>query len=405
VSAASPPAPGAPAPGAPAPPDFVARARALAPALAARAARGDELRRLPDETIADFRDAGLFRMLQPSRWGGHEVDPRALFDTQIAIATACASSAWVLGVVAVHAWQLALFPLEAQDEVWGRDPHTLISSSYAPTGRIERAPGGYRVSGRWSFSSGCDHCQWVFLGGFVPPLEPGAPPDMRTFLLPRASYTIDDNWHVAGLKATGSKDIVVDDAFVPEHRTHRLIDGYKRSSPGNQANPAPLYRLPFGQIFVRSVSTSAIGIAQGALDAFTASAAKRIAAGDGAKVAEDPTTQAVCARAAATIDEVVLVLHRNLDELMALARAGADMPIDRRVRFRHDSAVAVDRCVAAVDDLFTASGGRAIFLGHPLLRCFLDAHAARAHYANNPDKPGRNFGRVLLELKNQDYFI
>src|SRR5207253_2212904 len=129
------------------------------------------------------------------------------------------------------------------EDVWGRDSETLISSSYAPTGQIERDDGGYRVSGRWSFSSGCDHCQWVFLGGFVP-VEAGQLPDMRTFLLPRADYRIDDNWHVAGLKATGSKDIVVDGAFVPEHRTHKLIDGYKQRSPGNAVNTAPLYRLP-----------------------------------------------------------------------------------------------------------------------------------------------------------------
>lgn len=385
--------------------ELVRRAAALAPILAERAAEAEALRRLPDATIADFREAGFFRMLQPARFGGLEVDPKVFFDVQMTVAAACPSSAWVLGVVAVHNWQLALFAPEAQDEVWGEDSGTLISSSYAPTGKITRAEGGYRVSGRWSFSSGCDHCQWVFLGGFVPPDPEAKAPDMRTFLLPRRDYRIDDTWHVAGLKATGSKDIVVEDAFVPEHRTHRLIDGYKRNSPGNAVNPAPLYRLPFGQIFVRSVSTSAIGAAQGALDAYRAIASKRLAASDGAKVAEDPTTQRVCASAASTIDEVRLVLYRNLDEMMELARSGQEIPIERRVRFRYDSANAVARCVAVVDELFTASGGRAIFLNSPMLRYFLDVHAARAHYANNPDKPGRNFGGVLLAAKNQDYFI
>jgi 3-hydroxy-9,10-secoandrosta-1,3,5(10)-triene-9,17-dione monooxygenase len=384
---------------------LVARAAALGSALRERAPKADELRRIPDETIADFKEAGFFRMLQPSRWGGLEVDPGTFFDVQTTVATACPSSAWVLGVVAVHAWQLALFPLQAQEEVWGTDRGTLISSSYAPTGKIARADGGYRVSGRWSFSSGCDHCQWVFLGGFVPSEAEGKPPEMRTFLLPRSDYRIDDNWHVAGLKGTGSKDIVVENAFVPEHRTHRLIDGFKRQSPGNAVNEAPLYRLPFGQIFVRSVSTSAIGAAMGAYAAFIEAAAKRVAASDGAKVAEDPSTQTVCARAAMLIDETRLVLHRNFDEMMALVRAGKDIAIDRRVRFRHDSAMAVVKSVEAVDLLFTASGGRAIFLGSPLLRYFLDVHAARAHYANNPDTPGRNFGGVELGAKTTDYFI
>jgi 3-hydroxy-9,10-secoandrosta-1,3,5(10)-triene-9,17-dione monooxygenase len=385
--------------------ELVARAIALKDTLAARRARADELRRIPDETIADFREAGFFRMLQPSRWGGLEVDPGTFFDVQMAVASACPSSAWVLGVVAVHAWQLALFPLEAQGEVWGTDPGTLISSSYAPTGKIARAEGGYRVSGRWSFSSGCDHCTWVFLGGFIPPEVEGKPPEMRTFLLPRSDYRIDDTWHVAGLKGTGSKDIVVENAFVPEHRTHKLIDGYKRQSPGNAVNPAPLYRLPFGQIFVRSVSTSAIGAAEGALAAFLANAAKRVAASDGAKVSEDPSTQTVCARAASLVDEARVILKRNFEEMMSLVRAEKDIPVDRRVRFRHDSAMAVVKSVEAVDLLFTASGGRAIFLDSPLLRFFLDVHAARAHYANNPEKPGRNFGGVQLGAKTVDYFI
>jgi 3-hydroxy-9,10-secoandrosta-1,3,5(10)-triene-9,17-dione monooxygenase len=172
--------------------ELIERARAMAPALRGRAAEGDSLRRLPDATIQDMKDAGFFRMLQPSRWGGHEVDPRTFFEVQWTLAAACPSTAWVLGVVGVHAWQLALFPLEAQQEVWGDDSSTLISSSYAPTGKVEIVEGGYRVSGRWSFSSGSDHCKWAFLGGFVP-TAPGERPDMRTFLLPRRNYRIEDN--------------------------------------------------------------------------------------------------------------------------------------------------------------------------------------------------------------------
>jgi 3-hydroxy-9,10-secoandrosta-1,3,5(10)-triene-9,17-dione monooxygenase len=385
--------------------DVLARARLLLPSLAARARAAEQLRRLPDETVAELKQGGFFRLLQPSRWGGAEADPGTFFETQLAFASACPSTAWVFGVVAVHNWQLALFPLAAQEEVWGDDPDALISSSYAPTGKVERADGGYRISGRWSFSSGCDHCQWVFLGGLVPPEKEGGRPEMLTFLVPRRDYRIDDNWHTIGLKATGSKDIVVDGAFVPEPRTHRLLDGFRQASPGNEVNPAPLYRLPFGQIFVRSVSTSAIGAALGALDVYTAIAAKRVAAGDGQKVAEDPAAQLVAAQAAALIDEARVVLHRNFDEMMTRVKANQEIALDRRLRFRYDSAQAVVKSVAAVDLLFTASGGRAIFVDSPMQRYFLDVHAARAHYANNPDKPARNWGSVQLGLKNADFFI
>jgi 3-hydroxy-9,10-secoandrosta-1,3,5(10)-triene-9,17-dione monooxygenase len=383
-----------------------ARAVAMAPALSERVTEAERLRRIPDATIAAFHDAGFFRMLQPARWGGFEHDPQVFYDVQTTVGAACASSAWVLGVLGVHAWQLALFPLEAQEEVWGSDSSTLISSSYAPTGKVAREPGGFALSGRWSFSSGCDHGQWAFLGGMVPPPAGEAgPPEMRTFLVPRKDWRIEDNWHVMGLKGTGSKDVVIDGCFVPEHRTHKLIDGFKRNSPGNAHNPAPLFKLPFGQVFVRSVSTTAIGIAQGALDAYRKNTASRIAASDGAKVALDPSAQTVAAYAAGVIEDLRGTLHRNFDEMLAAVRGGGDLPIERRVKWRVDSSLAVVKSAEVVDALFTESGGRAIFDGSPLQRAFLDVHAARAHYANNPEKPARNLGAVLLGQKNTDFFI
>ncbi len=386
--------------------ELIARAVALQPVLRERLPEADGLRRLPDATIADFHGAGFFRILQPARWGGMEHDPHVFFEVQATIGAACASSAWVLGVLGVHAWQLALFPLATQQEVWGQDTSTLISSSYAPTGKVERTSGGFRLSGRWSFSSGCDHGQWAFLGGLVPPAAEGAPPEMRTFLVPRADYGIEDNWHVMGLKGTGSKDVVIrEPVLVPEERTHKLVDGYKRSSPGNEHNPAPLFRLPFGQVFVRSVSTTAIGIAQGALDTYCKTAAARVGAADGAKVALDPAAQAVAARAATVIADLRGQLRGNFDEMMALVRAGEDLPLEKRLRWRLDSSLAVARSVEVVDALFTESGGRAIFDGSPMQRAFLDVHAARAHHANNPEKPARNLGGVLLGARNTDFFV
>jgi len=382
--------------------DMVRRARALLPELRERLSQADELRRLPDQSVADLKRLGFFRMLQPARWGGLELDPQFFFECQWTLASVCPSTAWVLGVVAVHAWQLGLFPLEAQAEVWGEDPSVLISSSYAPTGQVERVEGGFRISGRWSFSSGCDHCDWVFLGGFAPS---EGHPDMRTFLLPKRDYVIEDNWDTMGLRGTGSKDIVVSGAFVPEHRTHRFSDGFKQKSPGNAVNPAPLFKLPFGQIFVRSVSTSAIGIAQGALDAFLEVARGRVAASDGSKVSADPTTQAISSRAEAVIDECRVVLLRSFDEMMACVRADQPISIERRVKFRYESGMVATKCVSVVDELMSASGGRAIFKGAPIQRYFLDAHAARAHYANNPDKPGRNYGGIQLGHKTTDFFI
>ncbi len=382
--------------------DLVAWAEALGPALRERVPLTRELRQVPPATIEDLHQAGFFRMLQPQSRGGFEVHPNTFFEVQIALAAACPSTAWVMSVLAVHAWQLALFDPKAQEEVWA-DERALISSSYAPTGKVKRVEGGFHLSGRWSFSSGCDHCGWIFLGGMVPPREEGGQPQMRTFLVPRSDWSIEDNWHVAGLVGTGSKDIVVEGCFVPEHRTHRFIDGFTGKNHGG--HEATLYRLPFGQIFVRSVSTSSVGCLQGALAAYLDVGRKKLAASTGERVAVDPVAQMVCAEAQATLDEVRLVLHRSFDEMWGQLERGETLPLQRRVQFRYESARAVQRCTEAVDALFTASGGRSLFIGQDIQRFFQDVHGVRAHFANKPERPGRNLGGVLLGLENTDLFL
>src|SRR6185437_15634358 len=201
--------------------DWVERARALIPALKERSDQATAERRIPAETIAELREGGFFRVVQPKRHGGLELDPRVLFDIQMTLAEGCMSTAWVYGVVAVHPFQLALFDARAQRDVWDKNPDVLVSSSYQPVGKVERAEGGFVLSGRWGFSSGCDHCDWVLLGAMIPPPSPNDPPDMRTFLLPRSDYRIVHDWNVFGLQGTGSHGIVVEKAFVPDYRTHR----------------------------------------------------------------------------------------------------------------------------------------------------------------------------------------
>ena len=388
-------------------PIYLSKAEALGEALSERRSACEAAARIPEATVRDLHDAGLWRLLQPARYGGAEAHPNSFLACQMAIAKHCPSTAWVYGVVAVHAWQLALFDAAAQDEVWGDDPTTLISSSYAPTGKVRRVEGGFEVSGRWNFSSGSELCQWVFLGGFAPPEEgaPPGPPDMRTFLLPRSDYQIEQNWDVAGLKGTGSHDVVVNAAFVPEHRTHKMGDGFRLSSPGNEINPAPLYKIPFGLLFTRSVSTTAIGILEGALEAYLSVARAKVSASDQSRVVEDPKSQEVCAVAAAELEAIKLVCFRTFDELMSAAEAGEKPSIERRVQFRYESAMAVQKCMREVDSLFSQSGGRAIFETSPIQPFFQSVHAARGHYANNPAKPAQNLGRVLLGLKTKDFFV
>ena len=383
------------------PKDYLDRVRALLPRLRERAPQAERLRRLPDETFADFQQAGLFRALQPKRYGGYELDPSVFYQAVVEVGTVCGSSGWVLGVIGVHNWHLAIFPPQAQEDVWGEDTSVQLSTSLAPTGTVERVAGGYRLSGRWSFSSGCDFCQWAVLGGMAP-VESGQPPEARVFLVPRRDYVIDDNWHVMGLCATGSKDIVVDDAFVPEYRTHSYLDAFHLRHPGNTVNDAPLYRLPFGLIFPYGITAPAIGAAMGALEAFREQSCKRVNLRDQSRVVEDPFIQHRLAEAAAEIGAARDRMLGNFAEMMRLARAGEEILLSDRARYRWDSGKAIDWSVKAVDRLFEASGGRGIFLDNPIQRAWRDVHAMRAHAGNNPERAAFVFGRSEFGLPPTD---
>lgn len=378
------------------PDDFVELARELIPVLRERAARAEELRRLPDDTWKDLLDSGLLRGLQPEAYGGSEVDPGTFYRAVAEVGRGCGSTAWVLGIVGVHNWQLPLFPGRAQEEVWGQDRSVQISSSYAPTGRVERVDGGFRMRGRWSFSTGCDFCEWVFLGGITTRADDPSIPEMRTFLLPRRDYRIDDNWHVVGLGGTGSKDIVVEDAFVPEYRTHGMDDGFRCDSPGNAIHTGALYRLPFGAVFAQTLVAPAVGAAEGALEYFEQQTLARRSSYDFGRAAENPVVQLRLAEATAEIGAARAALTRCIDEMLAIVRAGGSIPLELRARHRLEGAHAVARCAAVVGTLFHASGGRVVFKDNPLQRIFRDVHAMQAHAVNHPENAALLYGRIRL---------
>jgi 3-hydroxy-9,10-secoandrosta-1,3,5(10)-triene-9,17-dione monooxygenase len=384
---------------------WVERARALIPALKERSAQANAERCIPRETIGEMQDAGFFRVLQPKRYGGFELDPRVMFDIQMTLAEGCMSTAWVYGVVAVHPFQLALFDDRAQRELWGKDPAVLVSSSYQPVGKVERVEGGFLLSGRWGFSSGCDHCDWVLLGALIPPTAPGEGPEMRTFLLPRADYQIVHDWTVFGLQATGSHGIVVDKAFVPEYRTHRAIDGFLGTNPGTQLNTAPLYRIPWAQVFVRAVSTAAIGALQGALDSFKAIAARRVSTNTGRATKVDPAVLNAAARTQSAVHEMKTTLGQSFEVMTRRIAAGEEIPLPDRVRYRFESSQVVRRCADLCDELMPLLGGRAIYMDSPLVRYWLDINAARAHVANDPALIGTSLGALYLGETIQETFV
>jgi 3-hydroxy-9,10-secoandrosta-1,3,5(10)-triene-9,17-dione monooxygenase len=366
--------------------------RELLPVLRDRAQEAEDGRVVPADSMKALEGTGFFRLLQPATFGGLEADPMTFYTAVRLIASACGSTGWVASVVGVHPWHLGLFPVEAQQEVWGSDHATRMSSSYAPTGKAVVVDGGHRVSGRWSFSSGCDHATWVLLGQIVTDGE-GRPTDFRTFLLPRSDYEIEDVWDTVGLRGTGSNDIVVRDVRVPEHRSLSFTDVFKLACPGQQANLAPLYKLPYGSVFSYSITTPIIGMATGAYAAHVSYMHERVrVAYAGQKAAQDPFAQVRVAEAAAEIDGAWLALERNMAELMTLARAGEPIPVDLRLRVRRDQVRGTGQAIRAVDRLFENSGGRALKSGTPIQRFWRDAHAGRVHAINDPERALSMFG-------------
>lgn len=372
---------------------------ALIPRLRQRRKECVELRRLPNETVQELKDMGFYRIMQPVKYGGLELPPQDLFQIVTKIATGCMSTAWVCGVIGVHPFQLALFDQRAQEEVWSKDINCLISSSYAPVAKVKKVKGGFEFSGRWGWSSGCDHCEWVFLGGIVP--EEG----YRTFLIPRDDYEIDDTWHAMGLQGTGSKDVVVNGAFVPEYRTHIQMDGFTGNNPGAKIHNAPIFRIPWGQVFVRAVATAPIGGLKRALELFTESARSGKSTTDPSKQIGDPAIQQLIAEIAETIDRIEAVLYRNFDYMMEHAERSEELPTLFRVRSRYQASLVVEQCLVAMNQLFSVAGGRTVFVGHEMQQILLDIRTSRAHIANNPTNYARNYGAVQLGAENADLFV
>jgi len=325
--------------------------------------------------------AGFFRVLQPKRWGGFEMDMATYFEIQLALAQGDMSVAWVYGVVGVHPWLMGLVDERAAHDVWG------------PAGTLTRQDGGFRLSGRWKFSSGCQHCGWAFLGVNAA-RDPNAPPDRCVLLVPRSDYRIVDTWRVAGLKATGSHDLVVEDVFVPAHRLLPFVDAFRGAAPGLTADTAPLYRLPFGQIFVRGVSTAALGALQGMLDAFLRYGAARV--GRGGRTADDPVAQLTVAETAAAIDEMKTILMRDFATLADYAERDELPPVGLRMEYKLHSALVAERCSNLATRLFRASGGIGIYDDQPFGRFLADINAGRQHISNQFEPIGRAYAAVLF---------
>lgn len=387
--------PAAPSKSIPTADELVGRARALAPKLRERAVRAERDRNIPQESVDEFIDAGLIHTLQPKRWGGYEHDHEVAFDIAVELGkSTCGSSAWCLNYLADHACMLALFPEEAQHEVWSRDKAACIATSAAPTGTVTAAPGGYRLNGRWSWCSGLRHSHWIMIGGLVHRAGEDHP-DMRLYLVPVSDLKQDDTWHCAGLRASGSNTAVLDDVFVPEHRSVSFSTLREGNSPGSKVNTHPIYRAPFIAMHSYALLAPVLGLARGGYADFTTWTRQRYLTYTPLSIAQHVPVQIRIAEIAAQIDAAELLARRAFK----LARQDyTGMTLETRTLLRRDFTFAVRTLREAMDDLVKISGSSGLMDDNSIQRCWRDAHAISSHVVMNWDIPAENFGRMAFGL-------
>lgn len=381
--------------------ELLAAAREMKPRLMERSAAAESARQIPEETINDFRQAGFLKILQPKKYGGYELPPQVLTDVIHEIASACGSSGWTLAVLGLHQWEVQLLSDEAMDAIWGDSPEILLSSAYAPTGVVQPVDGGFLLSGEWPYSSGCDHASWAILGGLLFPAGEAGPPVHCGFFIPRSEYEIVDDWKTMGLAATGSKTLKLEKVFVPEHMHHPIFG----AAPPPAADVSPIYKIPFGLVFVDALSATIHGIAQGVFDQYVQRNRSRVGAMDRSPYADNPDVHRYIAETEFTIRSASALRRANQQDAYHAASTGRDLSITDKARYLWEAGKSAHSCAESIGRLYAISGAHTIFEGDSLQRAFRDCQAGVTHMAFNFNLHGRNYGAMHMGHPNTLTFI
>jgi alkylation response protein AidB-like acyl-CoA dehydrogenase len=375
---------------------LVDRARDLGPVLIKRARQAELDRRISTDTDRDFREAGFYRVLQPARYGGMELDYGAQTAFARELGRACASSGWVGGIIACHSWMAGMFPDEAQAEIWGDDADIALATSFLPVGvSVERNGAELNISGRWRFSSGVDLCGWAILLVFVLAEGGNGPPDPVFALVDLAECRVENAWNSAGLAATGSNDIVVESAVIPPHRMMRVLELRGDTTPGSDAHNSYLYRLPLFAVFPFNIIGPALGAARGALDAVIVDLTSRQSV-TGADLSRVATVHQRIGKATALLDAADAVTAQLRSEIVSKGKAGEVFEMAERGRYRLNLGHVAQNCCDAVDTLLPLTGGRGLETSHPMQRAWRDVHAVSQHIGLVWDLQTGLYGNILL---------
>ena len=368
--------------------ELVARAAAMVPGLRARADEIEEARRVPDDVIESFKEAGFFRILQAKKFGGYEMNPVVFMRVLGELGRGCCASAWNMMILGVHNWEFGIMDEAAAIDVWSENDQTIVASSYAPVGEMIEVEGGYRLRGRWPTSSGTDHGEWAFIGA-LKKNEKGIPVDRYALLVKREDYEIIDDWHVFGLAGTGSKSLLIQDAFVPYHRAHSMLDYELDDRPIN-------YRFPFAMVFYSSVSSVIIGFAQGAIDVFIEQMQVRTDNGSGAATRLSPYVKDRLANAVARVRSCRARLEQMMAHATRIVENGELVSVDDRIHYMLDMARIGRECEEAVLLLYKCTGARGVYKSNPIQRYLRDTLVAANHITQDADNNAGALGAYLL---------
>lgn len=371
---------------------LVAQARGLFEFMRERAPQAEQERHLLPDMVAAFTDAGLVRPLVPRRWGGAGLGLTDALDITIELARSYGSIGWVGSFWSDHPHWIGFYPEAAQAEVWAHGPDARVATSFVPVGKVTPADGGFLLSGQWAWASGVGFSAWVMLGGLVP--RDGGPPENRLFLVPTREVTILDTWFNAGLRGTGSDNVVAEAVFVPEHRTLAMESVREGRSPGSSVNTDPHFRAPLMTHAGYAMVGPAIGIARGMLDDWSANARAKAHSYTKEQVAATVPMQMQVAESAALLDTAELLVRRCLERV----QSEAELTLEDRVRHRRDISFAARLLTRAVDELMQTAGASAMRDESPIQRGWRDVRTIALHVMLNFNAAAENYGRHALGL-------
>jgi alkylation response protein AidB-like acyl-CoA dehydrogenase len=369
----------------------------LIPEARRRADAAEKARGVPAETMASLRKAGLFRAFVPRAYGGDERTLSEVLDAMTDLAAGCPSTAWVGALFAMHNIAACWLEKRGQDEIFGDGPDVLVASSVAPMGTLVPTDGGFRLTGKWSFSSGVEHASWIIVGATLKPDSAGAPPDYVFCFVRASDVSLIDDWHVAGLRATGSKSVELEGVLVPRQRVVLMKTVQDGTAPGLAIHRQPFYRLPWYPVFICAFPAAGLGTAIAMLDGFRDYIGSRVDGFSGVAFKTAAGSAQRMAEAAAQIDAARLLFRRDVAALDRAAQEDRALRPGESERIMYDAPFIMDVCSRAAAELFRGSGGKILYESNPLQRHFRDIHAMTQHVAMDLDRAGETYGRLLLQ--------